>query len=86
MEFWDQLLATGVGAAIGVLAAKIWQRYLQRMVTIRWSVTHETLPPAVTTQDGGASKYFTTVIRPEICSSGAELRSRTKAAAATCRT
>ena len=43
MEFWDHLLATGVGAAIGVLAAKIWQRYLQRMVTIRWSVTHETL-------------------------------------------
>ena len=43
MKFWDHLLATGVGAAIGVLAAKIWQRYLQRMVTIRWSVTHETL-------------------------------------------
>ena len=43
MEFWDHLLATGVGAAIGVLAAKLWQRYLQRMVTIRWSVIHETL-------------------------------------------
>ena len=43
MEFWDHLLATGVGAAIGALAVKLWQRYLQRMVTIRWSVTHETL-------------------------------------------
>ena len=43
MEFWDYSLATGVGAVIGVLAAKLWQQYLQRMVTIRWSVTHETL-------------------------------------------
>ena len=46
MEFWNYPLATVtwvVGVVIGAVATRLWQQYLQRMVTIRWSVTHETL-------------------------------------------
>ena len=43
MEFWNYPLATGVGAVIGALATQLWQRYLRRMVTLRWSVTHGTI-------------------------------------------
>ena len=47
MEFlevvWANRLATAVSAVGGALAIHLWHRYLQRMVTLRWSVTHETL-------------------------------------------
>ena len=48
MEFlralWNHPLVTGVaGVVLGVLGNRLWQQYLQRMVTVRWSVTHETL-------------------------------------------
>ena len=48
MEFlkaiWNHPLAhTAVGAVLGGLVIQLWRQYRQRMVTVRWSVTHETI-------------------------------------------
>ena len=48
MEFlktiWNHpLFAAAAGAVLGALVTRLWQQYLQRMVTVRWSVTHTTL-------------------------------------------
>ena len=48
MEFlkaiWNHpLVAAAAGAGLGALGSRLWQQYLQRMVTVRWSVIHETL-------------------------------------------
>lgn len=47
MEFlkatWNHPLALAVAAGLGAVAHRLWQQYLQRMVTVRWSATHETL-------------------------------------------
>ena len=47
MEFlkaiWNHPLAPAAGVGLGALVTRLWQQYLQRMVTVRWSVTHETL-------------------------------------------
>ena len=47
MEFltaiWNHPLVAAAGAGLGALVVQIWRQYLQRMVTVRWSVTHETL-------------------------------------------
>ena len=37
------LVAAAAGAVLGALVTRLWQQYLQRMVTVRWSVTHTTL-------------------------------------------
>lgn len=39
---WDPI-ATPAGGVLGALALQLWKRYLSRMVTVRWSVTHDTL-------------------------------------------
>ena len=47
MEFlkaiWNHPLAPAGGAVLGAVVVQLWRQYLQRMVTVRWSVTHETL-------------------------------------------
>ena len=48
MEFlkaiWNHpLVPPAVGTVFGGLVVHLWRQYLQRMVTVRWSVTHETL-------------------------------------------
>ena len=47
MEFlkalWNHPLAPVGGAVLGAVVVQLWRQYLQRMVTVRWSVTHETL-------------------------------------------
>ena len=44
MEFltaiWNHPLAPVGGVAFGAVVVQLWRQYLQRMVTIRWSVTH----------------------------------------------
>ena len=40
---WNHPLAPAVGVVLGALVTRLWQQYLQRMVTVRWSVTHTTL-------------------------------------------
>ena len=57
MEFltaiWNHpLVAAAAGAGLGALGHRLWQQYLQRMVTVRWSVIHETLAA------GGDSPVF----------------------------
>ena len=51
MEFieaiWNHPLAPLGGAAIGAVVVQLWRQYLQRMVTVRWSVTYETLAAGV---------------------------------------
>ncbi len=47
MEFlkvvWNHPLAPVGGAVLGAVVVQLWRQYLQRMVTVRWSVTHTTL-------------------------------------------
>ncbi len=47
MEFleplWNHPLAPVGGAVFGAVVVQLWRQYLQRMVTVRWSVTYETL-------------------------------------------
>ena len=47
MEFlkaiWNHPIAPAVGAVVGALVTRLWQQYLRRMVTVRWSATHTTL-------------------------------------------
>ena len=48
MEFleavWNHpLVPPVVGAVLGAVVVQLWRQYLQRMVTVRWSVTYETL-------------------------------------------
>ena len=42
-DIWNHRLVAAAGAVLGVLVHQLWRQYLQRMVTVRWSVTHETL-------------------------------------------
>ena len=40
---WNHPLAPVGGAVLGAVVVQLWRQYLQRMVTVRWSVTYETL-------------------------------------------
>ena len=42
-DIWNHPLVAAAGAVLGALVHQLWRQYLQRMVTVRWSVTHETL-------------------------------------------
>ena len=42
-DIWNHPLVAAAGAVFGALVHQLWRQYLQRMVTVRWSVTHETL-------------------------------------------
>jgi len=39
---WNPI-ATPAGVVIGAVVLQLWRRYLSRMVTVRWSVTHENI-------------------------------------------
>ena len=47
MEFlkaiWNHPFAPVAGVVLGAVVVQLWRQYLQRMVTVRWSVTHTTL-------------------------------------------
>ena len=40
---WNHPIAPAAGVLLGAVVARLWQQYLQRMVTVRWSATHTTL-------------------------------------------